>query len=213
MYRGDKKTLTFYYPGDITADKVVFVVKEDRDLTSARLIEKENTAAGGSDDEITVESSGIYSKITVYLLPSDTQAFSAADYYYDLIREDASDSDDYETLFYGLLSITADTQTPYDDADAPTSVFYGLVKRVDWVVVDGVVTKSAIFGFDDPDNVTAELDGNEITLSSTAEFNYEGYALIPQRAIDTIVQASVSSIVITIDDATGTFTIRWESYY
>ena len=109
IYRGDRRVLEFFYPGDITEDRIKFVVKADRNLTTARLIEKVN-----GDGGIDIESSGIYTKISVYLEPADTQALDSADYYYDIIREDPQNSIDYETIYYGLFSVNADVQNPYD---------------------------------------------------------------------------------------------------
>jgi hypothetical protein len=215
IYRGDKKDIVFLYPGDIAADKIIFVVKADRALTSARLIEKKNDIAGGDGATIISETEGIYTRITIKLLPAETQALNNADYYYDVIREDAEDATDYETLYYGLFTVEADVQTPYDNAEGPTPVFNSLVKRIDWKVVNGTITREAVYGFDDQDedNLKAEISGSQITLSSTAEFNYEGYVLVPQREIVTKTQNNTSTIVIVLDDVTGTFTIRWESYY
>ena len=213
IYRGDKKDIVFLYPGDIAADKIIFVVKADRALTSARLIEKKNDIAGGDGATIISETEGIYTRITIKLLPAETQALNNADYYYDVIREDAEDATDYETLYYGLFTVEADVQTPYDDEEEPTSVYYGIVKRVEWSIANGVITKEMAYGFTSPDDVTLTLDGNTITLASDGEFNYLGYALVPQREIVTIVQSSVSQIIITLDNASGIFTVRWESYY
>ena len=119
--RGDPKELIFYCPGNLSTYKIIFVVKANKVLTSNRLIQKKNTAAGGSGSELIAEVSGNETKITVKLEAADTQDFTALKYDYDITAQPADDSTDPETIEGGIINIDQDVQTPYDGFDLPVS--------------------------------------------------------------------------------------------
>lgn len=116
MVRGDNETLTWTYAGDHSARKVIFVVKTNRILTTARSIQRKNTAAGGGNTQLTVAYSATtgLSTIVVLLQPSLTSQLAAKDYWYDITSEHASDPDDHETILQGKFTLQGDVQTPFD---------------------------------------------------------------------------------------------------
>jgi len=121
ILRGDPKNLTFTLTGDYSEEKIIFVVKADKVLTSDRLIQKRNTAAGGSDDELTAvyDDEKNKSTFTIKLEKIDTQDFTEEEYYYDITSQPADNSEDPITIASGNLEIEFDVQTDYDGTDLP----------------------------------------------------------------------------------------------
>lgn len=115
VMRGDKDSLLFSSSVDYTAYKLEFVIKTDKTLTGDRLVEKQNTAMGGDDTEITVTAS----TIKVFLLKGDTQDFTSVPYYYDLVATLASDATFSKTINYGHVNMIFDVGSPYDGTDLP----------------------------------------------------------------------------------------------
>lgn len=111
MYKGDYTVLQLQSKVDYSQDSVLFVVKPDRQDSSARLIERRSIYAGGSTSEISFSGKNILIK----LLTSNTEGLAAATYVYDL-------SADSVTIFTGYLKIIDEvsgradgvpTRTPY----------------------------------------------------------------------------------------------------
>ena len=91
MYRGNDRSLRASInaegtgdPTDLTGAKVWFTVKERlSDLDAAAVIQKKNTAAGGSAAEIEiVDAPG--GQVLIYIDPEDTDAVPAATYSFDV---------------------------------------------------------------------------------------------------------------------------------
>ena len=139
VMRGDPREEIIYISGNYSAHRLVFVTKADKVLTSDRLIEKKNTAAGGDDDEITASYANGKTKITVKLLKDDTQDFTQDTYYYDLTAQIADQSTDPVTLAYGELQLIEDVQTDYDNTDLPADG-----QRYIPVLVPSAVTQAAV---------------------------------------------------------------------
>ena len=115
VYQGDYTVLSFTIRGNVSSDSLVFGVKADRDDDTPRVIQKENTAAGGGDSEIQVIYSSPTSTILVKLLTDDTEGIASAVYVYDLTR-------DSTTIYTGYFTNRDDvtggadgvaTRTPY----------------------------------------------------------------------------------------------------
>lgn len=152
LVRGDKQSLVFTYSGDLSARKLIFVMKASRSLTASRLIEKKNTAAGGGDTELTATysaSTGL-TTITVIILKANTSALSAQTYYYDITSEAAGDAADHTTILTGKAYLIADVQTPTDG-----SVVINLDTSRIRYVYPGDTVKSVVDAFSDEaiDNV------------------------------------------------------------
>ena len=110
MIRGDLTVLSWTVPGDYSADSLEMKVKSSASPTGDILIMK---ATNG--DGITASySSNTTVLCTMYVY--DTQAFTAAGYYYDVYSET-----DSVTLVIGLLEIRADVGSRIDGT-SPTGV-------------------------------------------------------------------------------------------
>lgn len=178
MVRGDNETLTWTYSGDHSARKVIFVVKANRTLTTARTIERKNLTAGGSNTQMTVTYSSTtgLSTITVFITPALTSQLTAKDYWYDITSEDASDSDDHETILQGKFTLQGDVQSPYDAATVigaltPSKKISFYVADADtitklsssgWTITPTAVASSGIF--------TITSSGGEFTSGKTKLF-------------------------------------------
>lgn len=123
IQRGDKVSKELLIPGDITTRKLSFGVKADLEIDSDRLIQKRNTLYGGSDDELTANYDSVKGKttVTIFFDKEDTADFTNDYYYYDLISQDADDSDDEITVAKDLIKIDKDVQTPFDGTNLPSS--------------------------------------------------------------------------------------------
>lgn len=139
VMRGDPREEIIYISGNYSAHRLVFVTKADKVLTSDRLIEKKNTAAGGNDNQLTAVYANGKTKVTVKLLKTDTQDFSQDTYYYDLTAQIADQSTDPVTLAYGELQLIEDVQTDYDGTNLPADG-----QRYIPVLVPSTVTQAAI---------------------------------------------------------------------
>ena len=117
MYRGELKTLTLIVDGDWTARKAEFVARVSRELGADQYIVKQNTLAGGGDDQITetLNDSVTPNKtiFEVYLEPADTENISLQKLYFDFDSQDPDDLLDNRTLVTGVLYINPDVNSPY----------------------------------------------------------------------------------------------------
>lgn len=116
LYTGDNTTFQFLTSTDISTSRLLFVVKANDVIYSARLIEKKNTIYGGSDSEIKSEyyKAGRY-RTFVYLEGSDTDTLDAEFYHYDLVKIDPTDSTIQVTLYTGRIQFKHQIQSPYDN--------------------------------------------------------------------------------------------------
>lgn len=119
--RGDATQLQLKISGDLTARKLSFVVKADKVLTSARLIQKRNTLFGGGDTQLKAVYAGSTTMITIYITKADTQDFAALLYYYDIISQNSSDFTDEITITEGEITVDQDVQTDYDGINLPAA--------------------------------------------------------------------------------------------
>src|SRR3990167_602531 len=165
MVRGDNETVIWTVSGDISARKIIFVAKTNRLLTTSRTIERKNTAAGGGDTQLTVAYSAVtlFSTITVLLQPSITSQLLAKDFWYDITSEDASDSDDHETILQGKFTLIGDVQSPYDG-----NLIVGILtanKKITFYVTNAnTVAKVESYGWTTVP--TAVASGGVITITS-----------------------------------------------
>jgi hypothetical protein len=90
LYRGDDRTLSVSVndsdgdPVNLTSAKVWFTAKQRmRDLDADAVLFKRNTAAGGSDAEITLTDAA-NGQAEVYIVPDDSDDIDAAHYTYDV---------------------------------------------------------------------------------------------------------------------------------
>jgi hypothetical protein len=119
IVRGDPTQLSLPINDDYTAQRLIFVVKADKVLTSARLIEKKNVAAGGSNTQLKATANGGLTNIKIFLDKTDSQDFTTTTYYWDLTAQPADLSTDPVTLAGGELEIDFDVQTDFDNTDLP----------------------------------------------------------------------------------------------
>lgn len=122
MYRGDTVTLTFLVDDDHTARELVFIAKKNKNLASPHIITKQNEIAGGSDSEITATLIDVTTpdktKIEVFLLPVNTNSLSLPKLYFDITSTDPDDAEDTETIATGVIYITQDVSSYYDDGSS-----------------------------------------------------------------------------------------------
>jgi hypothetical protein len=202
--RGDDVSLVFATSTDYSTKSIIFITKRDKTLTSARIIEKKNTVAGGSNAELEVSASAI----TVHILEGNTQSLEDEFLYFDIYN-----NTDNETLFHGKLWILADVQTPYDSGSLPSSELPILNKSIYIEIVDEVITKESYYGFD-TDPVSAVPSTDELTITSDGELELEGIP-ISNAHIDSISQTDKDAFSVTF--ATGslagkTVTFLWRYY-
>lgn len=202
--RGDDVDLVFTVDIDYSSEGIIFIAKRDKTLTSARIIEKKNTIAGGSDTELEVSATSI----TVHLLEGNTQASEDEFLYFDIYN-----NTDNETLFHGKMWILADVQSPYDSGSLPSSELPILNKSIYIEIVDEVITKESYYGFD-TDPVASVPSTDELTITSDGELELEGIP-ISNAHIDSISQTDEDAFSITF--ATGslsgkTVTFLWRYY-
>lgn len=129
MYRGDTTTLTFLISGDLTARELTFIAKKNKQLASPHIITKRNDIAGGSDSEILATlidaTTPDRTKIQVFLVPSNTNSLTLSKVYFDLISTDPDDSEDTVTVGTGVIYITRDVSSYYDDGSSTNHRRYG----------------------------------------------------------------------------------------
>lgn len=119
LVRGDAKEFEFSFYGDVTADELLFVVKASDSISDLRLIQKKNTVAGGSQDEIVTTYKKPFTKIKVKFIPIDTEDLLRNRYYFDLTRTNPADSTDHTHLFIGYLNMQPTISTPGDGSNVP----------------------------------------------------------------------------------------------
>jgi len=116
--RGDSATFEAVIDGKHDDRLVYFTAKRDRELTTARLIDKSNQQPGelttvydGGNDETTV---------TIPIVPEDTQDLTVELIQIDIESVNALDSTDVETPANGTMSIEFDVRTEFDGCDLPS---------------------------------------------------------------------------------------------
>lgn len=144
IYRGDYIPMPFFVPGDHTARKLIFVLKDSTTITDTRLVEKKNTAAGGGDSQITAVAVRDSTLITVYILKANTAELTEDEYYFDITSEHASTASDHYTVVRGTISLLQDVQTPTDGA-VVTNIDAAQVRNV----YSGNTVKAVIAEFSD----------------------------------------------------------------
>ncbi|MGV8131610.1 MAG: right-handed parallel beta-helix repeat-containing protein, partial [Candidatus Pacearchaeota archaeon] len=113
VVRGDTKTLTFSYSGDITETDIQFIVKTGVDFSDPRVIQK-TYDPDIEGTEITVTYSAPYTHISVNILGEDTEDLSGYSFYYDITSNTT-------TIFQGDFKLWYDLSTPYDGTLLPGS--------------------------------------------------------------------------------------------
>lgn len=211
IQRGDMVDLEFTIDGDLSAKKVVFIAKYNKDFASPRLIEKKNMPAGGGDTELEISYTSGVSTITVHLLAGNTQILNV-----DYIHFDIFNATDSETLVYGRLFLIADVQTPYDSGSVPSSVLPILNKAIYLVIEDGVITTESYYGFDEnPTVAVVEGASDDLTISSNDELELSGISDSNDKNWKTITQTDKNSIVVSWDSGAfsgKTVTFIWHYY-
>lgn len=208
--RGDNKNITFVIDGDYSADAIMFTAKRDKTLTSARVLEKKNTLAGGDDNEMTVvyDSDSLTSTITIKILETETQALTDEYFYFDIY-----DDTDNDTLFWGKLWLLADVRTPYDSGSVPDDSLPIISKSIYIEIVDGVITQESYYGFTtDPDaSVSSDASFDILTITSDGELELTGIADSNNRDWDVIDWTDTDSM--TFYWSLGKFTGRTISFF
>lgn len=172
--RGDKEDFTFVVSGDISARKIIFVVKESQELGSDRLIEKKNTAAGGGDTQLTAVYAEPDTTITVKKVPTDDYDLKAKKYYYDITSEDASDNTDHTTIIGGDWVLLRDVQNPLDGTDFSEDARFTSINPADYSAK--FVNKLSQAGTSNPtaDEVSVNSLGGSIVWTRVTTGTYTG---------------------------------------
>ena len=128
--RGDPGTLSFYvYGKDITAQKIIYAVKANKNLNEDNLILKRNSLAGRNDQELLAVFDGLDTRIDVKLVQDDTFDFTALKYVSDITSQTVDNSTDPLTVAEGDLIIDQDVQNPLSGTNLPA-------QATRWVNVD-----------------------------------------------------------------------------
>lgn len=132
VVRGDVKSLTFSYSGDITETDIQFIVKTGTEFSDPRVIQK-TYDPDIEGTQITVSYSAPYTFITVNILAEDTEDLSGYSFYYDM-------TSDVTTIFQGDFKLWYDISTPYDGTLLPGSG----VRIASYTLQNGSVTGDLI---------------------------------------------------------------------
>ncbi len=110
--RGDRAVLYFTVTTDYSSNfDVEFVVKATSDPSANRLIQKQNSDAGGDSSEVYVTSDTIQVTITT----NNTLNWAARNYYYDIVIEaNGGGETDTITIFQGSFTVLQDISSPTD---------------------------------------------------------------------------------------------------
>jgi hypothetical protein len=119
-YFGEDR-LSLSVPGDWSSHKLSFGVKIDKEVTGDLLIRKRNTLAGGGDQELTATYENNATTIKISLNDVDSQSFTIAKMYYDVIANDVADTTKTVTIAKGELKINFDVQNNLNGIDLPES--------------------------------------------------------------------------------------------
>lgn len=117
----DEDRLEIRVPGDWTSYKCSWAVKLDKEISSDRLIEKNNTLAGGSNDELELQLEGNETVFKISLLNEDSSDFQNPKYFHDLIFVDPNNNAKSKTLAKGEFKVEFDVQTPFDGFATPAN--------------------------------------------------------------------------------------------
>lgn len=139
VYRGDAKILSWILNGDYSSKSFNFVVKEDKEFSSPRLIDITNT------DITKTYNAGIdKTTLSILILSSHTQSWNESNFVYDLLNET-----DNETVYEGNFLIQLDVQTPFDNTIVGTIYnVQGFDRLLVCKVVGSVLTEEIDLGFD-----------------------------------------------------------------
>ncbi len=112
VMRGDRTVLYFTVTTDYSSNfDVEFVVKATSDPSANRLIQKQNSDAGGDSSQIYVTSDSIQVTITT----NNTLNWAARNYYYDIVIEaNGGGETDTITIFQGSFTVLQDISSPTD---------------------------------------------------------------------------------------------------
>lgn len=208
--RGDNSDLVFLIDGDYSADAIMFTAKRDKTLTSARILQKENTVGGGGDSELTVTYSSItlQSTITVKILETETQALTDESLYFDIYNDTNN-----ETLIWGKLWILSDVRSPYDAASVPDDILPIISKSIYLEIVNGVITQEAYYGFttDPTSAVSSDASYDILTITSDGELELTGIADSNNRDWDVVNWTDTDLMVFSW--SLGKFTGRTISFF
>lgn len=196
-YRGDNHTLEFATSSNVSDHDFSFVVKEDLELTSSRVLEYSSS--------ITTSYNTSDGKTYIYvpILGSDTETLTARTYNYDLY-----DSTLINTLFNGRFELIADVQTSLDGGDLsnvtatrvivldPSNLTDGQYIRVEsgsngWTFVSSEITSSASNNIFTASGDTAITSYNlylseslEVSKSLTVAGNITAHNIIELSSLD-----------------------------
>ena len=123
IYRGDayldEDRLEIRVPGDWTASKCSWGVKENKIASGDLLICKKNTSAGGSNSQLELVSEGDETIFKISLLKEDTQDFKKTKYDYDLVAVDPIDLTNTKTIAKGDFKLNFDVQSDLNGINLP----------------------------------------------------------------------------------------------
>jgi hypothetical protein len=114
--RGTKGAISFSIKGDHTGRELSFVVKQDNEISSARLIQKLKSL---SEISVVYDDETGLTTCEVSLEKTDTQDLSVQYYPWDVDSISLSDQTDIETPEGGLFQLLQDVQTPFDGFATP----------------------------------------------------------------------------------------------
>jgi hypothetical protein len=214
ILRGDPTTLVLNIAGDYSAERLIFVCKANKVLTSARLIEKKNVAAGGAATQLTATAASNNTIIKIFLDKIDTEDFTNSVYYWDLTAQAADQLTDPLTLAGGTLPITFDVQTDYDNTDLPDDAERYIAVLVSQIS-DGYFIKrsgAAFVGYNLATVISqnhthtnkATLDLIDVAFTSTLKTAYDGAVTVQhshtnKATLDLIDAAFTSTLKSTYD--------------
>lgn len=123
VYRRAKNELLFVVPKDLTDYDIYFVVKENKEIGGAKIIEKTNVNSGPLTKSYTYP----YTYLTIPILPADTDNLSNERYYYEIYVVNGSDATDLSVYYYGKMTLILSVSTSTDVAQSLAAIQYHIM--------------------------------------------------------------------------------------
>jgi len=198
MVRGDKTIIRLVKNNDYTGKELTFGAKLSTDIDADRLIQKQNTLAGGDSSQIYATYHGFYSEILITLLPEDHQDLIVNTLYYDVEAVDVDDSTNVETILTGTITLTPDVLTPMDGLELAAS---GV--RIFTVALPEATNEPSIYVGYNSDNSMKQVsydglrDSMNIGTADTIHFHPIGKVMALQDSLDDKLNLDDSTLYAT----------------
>jgi hypothetical protein len=126
LYRRQATELIYRIPANLTGYTVYFVVKQDKEPGSNKIIEKVST----NSEQIIYGYEYPYTYLTVKIVSADTESLVNERFYYELYAVNDSNPSDLKVYYYGKMNLVISVSTPTDVAGSMDSIYYDTLTTV-----------------------------------------------------------------------------------